>query len=262
MSIKRTIIQATLDQLTIDQKVQRGLDEKRVNRIASAFDANALGAITVSLRADGTRVILDGQHRWAAGKTAGHVATVTCVQYEGLSVAEEAELFLTLNNTKQVQAVDKFRVRVISGEAAALDMNNILHKHGWKVAQSTDHWRLSAVGELEKVYKGSGVRKTGGDILAENVVQILTSAWAGQSNSAHAVILGSLGKFLGWYGIDVDHSKIIRELSGFKPMNFVADVKAVKDVEHCDLANAGAKILVNLHNKNRRKNQLEAWQNR
>jgi hypothetical protein len=263
MNIKRTIISAPLDHLGVDHAVQRAaIDEGRVNRLAADFNPNALGALTVSLRPDGALIILDGMHRWTAAKTVGYKGKATCIQYEGLDLADEAALFLSLNNTKQVQAVDKFRVRVIAEDKAAVEMNEILTRHGWKAAVSSCEWRMSAVTAFEKVYNGAGVRVSGGNTLADNTLHVITAAWAGQPNSAHSVILASLGKFLGWYGIEVDTSKVIRELSAFRPMNFVADVKATGDIQHCDLSNAGARILVNLHNKKRRTNLLAPWQNR
>jgi len=263
MTIKRTIISISLDRPKVDHTVQRAaIDWVRVNRLAAIFNPNALGAITASLRPDGSLIILDGMHRWEAAKAVGYQGKVTCIQYEGLDLADEAALFLNLNNTKQVGAVDKFRVRVIAEDKAAMEMNEILIRHGWKVAVSSYEWRMSAISTFEKVYNGAGVRVSDGNVLADNTLHVITAAWAGQSNSAHAVILFSLGKFLGWYGTEVDTDKVIRELTAFRPMNFVADVKATGDVQHCDLSNAGARILVNLHNKKRRTHLLAPWQNR
>jgi len=260
--MSRTVIHITADLLSIDPTIQRPLDDTRVRRMASAFNPDALGALTVSLRPDGSRVILDGQHRHAVAIAVGYAGKLTCVQYDGLEHADEATLFLVLNETKQVQAVDKFRARVIAGEKDAVAIEAIIGEHGWKVSTSKDAYRLSAIAAFEKVYNGAGVRITGGDVLAANTLHVITASWNGQSNSAHAAIISSLGKFLGWYGGDVDYKKIVAELSGLKPMNLVGDIKASKEIQHCDMANAGAHLLVNLHNKKRRTNRLDAWRSK
>lgn len=259
----RTIVHVPADKLTTDPRVNtRPTDQGRVQDFASNFNPDGMGALTISLRPDGTRIVLDGLHRQGAALAVGYAEPLVCVQYEGLTLADEASLFLVLNDTKKVMPIDKFRARVISEEADAVEIAAILDKYGWEAAASKDRFRLSAIAAFERVYNGAGVRSSDGDVLAHNVLHVITEAWGGQHNSAHASIILALGKFMGWYGSDVDHQKLIGELAGIKPMNLVADMRATKDVQRCDMANAGAQILVSLHNHRRRTNRLPAWRNR
>ncbi len=66
----------SLDAITVDPRVQRteGPDQRRVDKMASAFNPDALGVLILSERADGTLVCLDGMHRLLAARQAGHTA--------------------------------------------------------------------------------------------------------------------------------------------------------------------------------------------
>lgn len=101
-----------LSSLLIDPRVQRAWNQSWSATIARDFDPGKLGVIHVSLRKDGNHYIIDGQHRakaaelWLGADCNGQ--KVECRVYEGLSLAEEAELFVALNTAKKVGAIAKY----------------------------------------------------------------------------------------------------------------------------------------------------------
>lgn len=260
MSIRRTIVKANLYQLSVDPSFQRPLDMNRVRKEAANFNPNGLGTLTISKRSDGKLIILDGQHRAALCREVAYKGTLSCVQIEGLSREEEASLFLVLNNSKQVQALDKFRARVVAAENTAVEMQEILTSLGWRVHSARQDFNFAAVTAIEKVYRGAGILTPGEyPALARLTMNTITEAWAGQTNSAHNLIVLSLGKVVAWYPSEIDFAKMVLELSKTKPMNLVTDIKVSAGIDRTDQANAGAKLLVNLHNRNRRTRRLPDW---
>lgn len=261
---KRTTVEVKLDELIVDLDTgQRALDQGRVNRLAADFQADALGVLTISLRPDGSRAIIDGQHRQTAALQVGYDRAVTAVQYEGLSPADEAVMFLHLNNTKQVQPIDKFRARIIAGEVKATAIKRVLDEHGWIVRISQEDWSLTAISAAEKVYDGMGVVQGDDATLLHNVMTVISSAWNGQATSANGALLTAMGKFLGWYGTDVDYEKMTRDLAGVKPRNLLADFRTLKDIQRVDMSNAGARVLQGIHDSGRRTaTRLPEWVNR
>lgn len=257
--IVRQVAHLRLADLSLDSNYQRPVDPNRVARMAAKFNPDALGTLTVSRRSDGTLVIIDGQHRGSAGTAVGYGEKVPCLVYVGLSLADEAVLYLALNDAKQVNVQDRFRARVIGGEEKALDINSILSDLGWTVKYSQSPYALSAISMFEDVYDGAGILHGPQHNLASNTLYVVTRAWGGEKNSAHAAVLSSLGKFIAHFNDRVDYEKIIAELANHRPMQFVGMVTQLRDTQHGTLGDAGAQLLVQMANKRRRSKLLPEW---
>lgn len=259
--MSKTYIKLSLNEYTIDPRVQRGsVEQTHVNDIVQKWDPLALGTITVSLRGNGDRVVIDGAHRSEAARQIGYTRKMDCCQYTGLDLPTEAAMFLSLNNTKRLNVLDSFRVRQVQGDKIALGMKEVLDKYGWRAAGDGNSFNLAAITSFEKVYLGSGVRQVEhGPELASMVLHVITEAWEGDVTSPHAIILGSLGKFLGYYGAEVDIDKTIKVLGCRKPRTLLADISGMAEVAHVAKVQAGAAVLVGLHNTGRRKNVLDPW---
>lgn len=250
-----------VSQLYVDPIVQRALDAHRAQKLASKFDPNAVGALVVNHRSDGKYYIIDGQHRHAAAIIAGYDGKLNCVVHDSLPVDQEAALFLSLNDSKLVQAIDKFRMRVLAHEPAAITINNIIERYGWRVNWSSTEGSLNAPNALEKVYDGAGVLTDGKSHpeLVEVVLATITAAWGHPSAASHSIILGGLGQLFARYGAAVDIRKLTAELSKSRPVDLVTKAKGIKDGQGGTVPAAMAKVLVGLHNKGRRTNRLPDW---
>ena len=250
--------------LTVDPRpgLQRveGLDRRRVARMAADFRPHALGSITVSERADGTLVVLDGMHRAEVCRSVGHDKVPAHV-YTGLTVAQEAELFHLLNQTKQPSAISRFLARVTLGDQAAVEMSEILAAHGWRVGTAPEPGNLASVEAMERVYRsasGALPKGTHPEIL-DQTITILTAAWEHDTTSVQGAMLEGVAQVLGRFGSQADVEKLVAEMSDTRPAVLIGKAKALRDVQGGTVPGALAKILVNAHNKRRRTNLLPEW---
>ena len=253
----------SLDELTIDPAVQRreGIDQRRVNKIAEDFNPLALGTITVSERADGTLVVLDGAHRTAGARQAGYTGRIPAQVIKGLTVREEARLFLLLNETKTPSAITKFQVRVVMGEPEACEMNDILTGHGWKMTNSTEPGCIGAATAIERIYRNGGGSLPDGNhgLVLDRVIEILTAAWEYDQKSMNAGLLLALAQLIGRFGPSVDTKKLVAEMQSTRPGVVVGRGRTLRDAQGGSLPAAVAKILAGMHNRKRRANLLPEW---
>lgn len=244
--------------LMVDHSVQRPQDNARIANIAGDFDPDSMGVIHVSKRDTGEHHIMDGQHRIGAAMVLGKGDTpVDCKLYEGLSRPEEAAMFRRLNNTRGVQTLDRFLIRIVEGEPVACTLETILHRHGWRIAKQAARGAFFAVSALETVYKA----KDDGDVeTCETVIRIATEAWGHDSNALRAQIVSGLGALLRRYpGLDMP--KLITEMAKHDggPLGLIGRAKQLRDIRGGRIADSMAEILVNLHNKRRSTGRLPEW---
>jgi hypothetical protein len=145
-----------LAQMRVNPLAQRDLNQARVSALAAAFDPELMDAPTVNHRGD-WYYLIDGQHRIAGLKLwmpSWENQQVQCWTYEGLSKAEEAERFLTLNDTLPVRAFAKFKVSVQAGRDAEGDVDRIVRALGLRIARGSGG--ISAVATLRRVYTRGG----------------------------------------------------------------------------------------------------------
>lgn len=145
-----------LDQLVVDDAYQRVLDEARVERIAEEFDPALLGTLEVSTR-NGKAAVFDGQHRLAALRRRG-ASTAPCLVHDGLTVAEEAALFVALQTQrKPLRPLDRFKARLVAGDPDAIDIKAVVEQHGYTVGEGGDHpHSIGAVTALDRAYARGG----------------------------------------------------------------------------------------------------------
>jgi len=125
----------------------------------------------VDLLGEGRFHIIDGQHRWMAAKLL-NIPRLRCIVYNGLSRKEEADLFLVLNNTKNVSAMDRWCARITARDPAVLGVINCMRSLGWTVGRSPGNTQTNAVIALEHCWD---LDETG-DALARGV-DILLEAY-------------------------------------------------------------------------------------
>ena len=244
--------------LMVDQTVQRPLDGVRVAAIAGDFDREGLGVIYVSKRADGSYHIIDGQHRIAALRVLGRIdKAIPCVMYEGLSRSQEAAMFRRLNNTRQVQVLDRFRVRIVEGDPVACELADILKSHGWSIAKSGARGSFFAVAALEKVYRA----KDGGDSdTCDALIRVATEAWGHDSNALRAEIVSGLGVLLRRHP-QLEQSKLVTEMARHEggPLGLIGQARQLHSIRSGRISDAMAEILVNRYNNRRKINRLPEW---
>lgn len=114
-----TIIPAReLDTLKIDSSYQRAENRELVNQLLAVLEAGGMvpDPITVVVRPDGTRWIVDGQQRWAAHYLA--MKPVAAVLYFVDTMDEERRLFTVLNTYRR--PAPSIRMRAWTGPSSEL----------------------------------------------------------------------------------------------------------------------------------------------
>lgn len=130
----RRVEELPLNKLTVDPNGQRDIVPKHVAAIVEDFHPLAIKPFHVSRRKDGTMVIIDGQQEWYVLQDEKiKWPSNICIVYEGLTRAEEANLFYLLNNVKVVQAKDKYRVLLQAKNPRILKIHRIVTSHGFDV---------------------------------------------------------------------------------------------------------------------------------
>lgn len=258
MTIKSTFAFINPATLTTDLRVQRPLDLARVAEIAPQFDANKVGTIVVSQRRDGTKIVLDGQTRTAAKAQAGSAGDVHAQIFTGLTLEDEAAMFLGYNNTKVVSALDKFLVRVTEGDHVAVEINRIVRHHGWQVVKGGGNGSVQAVAALEKAYMKAGAN---GSQLLDVVMATLTKAWGREFAAGNASLIGGLAEIFNRYGDAIDTAKLIRELQSTTPRVLLGRARGMKEsgVFSDPLPVIVGRIAHVMHNNKKSTNKLADW---
>jgi len=148
--------------LRVSDRAQREFRPSDAAKIAANFDLESLGYPLVNLRDGGQYFIIDGQHRIEAMKMIGWGdQQVQCDLLEGLSEAEEAELFLRRDERRAISAFDKFRIGITAERETETDIDRVVRAQGLKVSRSQGEGCVSAVGTLRKVYQQAGAATLG-----------------------------------------------------------------------------------------------------
>lgn len=242
----------TVSALVVDPRVQRSLDTRRVARIADTLNLDAIGVITVSARDNGDYAVIDGQHRTAALREAGHGnGKAMCRVFAGLTLAEEAEMFRLLNNTAKPQYIDLFRVRVIEGDADAVDMARTLKRHGWKVLAGNGAGCFTAVAAFERIYNLDGEA-------AERTIATITRAWGRDAHNADGRLVEGIGLVYVRYGAAADSDDLIERLARFSGGSgaLLGRARGLRDLVGSTVPRAVAEIVVEEYNRRRKTRAL------
>lgn len=246
-------------EFSVDPSVQRQLNEPRVTKLAKDFNPKMLGLVTASKRLDGRSYILDGQHRIAAARKAGYTGYVATRLYENLTVAEEARLFLDLNDTRKVNAMDKFLVRATMGDPGALALRDALARVGLTVSGTHAGGKFAAIVSLERVYAGfmSYAQEPRID-LVEAVLTVLTRAYTAQDRAAfQANTVMGVGLIIHIFGKRVDPDELVAALRAIPADALAIKGRSTKDLEGGTGAQGVAKVLLSYYNKGKSTRRLE-----
>lgn len=205
MAVKKEIMELAASQLRIDPRVQRVIDPRRVAKIAATWSDDLVGVITVSHRVrpldaialgDGAEefVILDGQTRWNALRQVCGADTTTCSLlaevYTGLTLKEEARIFLGHNDRKGVSPLDNYRLSLMAGEPWAEGIQEIAGRYRWAVAGTGEPGvrKFQAIGAAKKIYNSDGNGKT-----LDRTFAVIDAAWPGVRDAVCGETLHGIG---------------------------------------------------------------------
>jgi len=251
-----------LKDIHVSPVAQRDFRQARIDSLVAEFDPEQLGFPTVNFR-DSQWMMIDGQHRWRAymawlGDGNWEDQQIQCQAYEGLTEAEEAEVFLQLNNTLRVTPYDTFMISVTAGRERELDINRIVQANGMRVARTKshdpEHPTVGAVAALTKIYDRSG-----SEVLARTL-RIVFGAYG--QKGLEAQVLDAFGLVVARYGSTLNDQGMATKLQnklGLDPLYTAAG--EIRDRRGGTWANCLAAAAVAIHNRktSRTKEKLSDW---
>jgi len=254
----------TIDELIRDPFINRPLDDKRAERMASAFKPDLFGVPEVSRRGDGKYAIVDGQHRIEALRILGwNGQRIACKIFDGLSRADEAERFLGLNDFRTPRKVEKFLVRLTAKDPIACAVNRIVGDAGYVVDRQSRDGVICATDSLESIYLGRGqkIRGQNPDALRQTL-DVITLAWGRTKAAVNAQVLLGVGSFILRYADNIDLKRLVQKLIGVPggSSGLTARGRGKKELHGGTLASGIAHYIVESYNRGLRgKSRLPSW---
>lgn len=248
-----TIEQVKLCDMTVYPEAQRRFKPQWASILAGRFDPNLVGILTLNRRTDGTFAVVNGQHRRAAGQIAGYDQTAfTCHVYHHLSLAEEAALFLALNDNRGVASIDMFNVSILRGDAIAVTIAQILQEFGIEVA-SGNNGAFMAVKTAMNIVTDSGA-VTGPEALRIGL-DVVTKAWSlpdggGKRGYLNGVIIHGVALMALMYGAKFDPKHMAERLARFgDPQVLIGTIRGRKTTLQGTSATVARIVLTEIYNK-------------
>src|SRR6266568_1483490 len=253
-------VQVPADTLKLDLKVQRSIIPSRLRKMTANFNPDGVGELLVSRRADGL-YLLDGQHRQrtviATHNGTGPVPSVTCEIYTGLSLVDEARLFLMRNDRAGVSGVDRDRNMSTLGDMATLDIQNAAQAAGYvfvanSATESTFRDRAGAIQIMREAEVKSWVPQTGPQHLAR-VLKIYSRSY-GTTDRPESIVLKALSKILTDRRItDLDIGRLEEVLRASPASQIVHNARqeqaVMAAVRGISVVTAAVRVLSDLYNR-------------
>lgn len=260
-----TVEELAVNDLVIDRRVQReGLNRVKVREIVTEYNHGALGVVTVSLRTDRSLVIIDGQHRVEATRiVTDNVGLIKCHVFRGLTLAEEAAMFLALNNTTKPPIIDKFKVlrsaEGVKGDAAR-DIAELLGAYGFQISNVAANGNINAVNVVVRLYELSRKLDAEPNLIVATILTI-SRAWGNDRFGTQGPILEGIGRMYAEYGSRLDLDHLISVLKDYQggPRSLLGEARQLSALTKSKVSMAVAEILVTHYNKGRRSRSLEKW---
>lgn len=173
-----------LDRLSVDASYQRSTDNdasrRLIRSIAASFDWRLCAPLIVSRRPDGSLVIIDGQHRWAAATMRGDLPHLPCCLYSYDSPEEEARMFIVANRArKAMNRLDDFHAAIAAGDDDALEIRALVKEAGLTVARDTSSEATTPGAVMFTAALATALRKYGAPIVSAALTS-MAEAFPGQ----------------------------------------------------------------------------------
>jgi hypothetical protein len=213
--------------LSVDSSYQRSIDNNGSRRliasIAANFDWRLCAPLVVSRRPDGSKVIIDGQHRWAAAMRRRDLPQLPCCLFSYDSPEDEARMFIVANRArKAMNRMDDFHAALAAGDEDALDIQRLVSEAGLVIARNTAStaWKPSEVAFTSSIV--TALRRYG-DPIVSAALTCMAEAYRGQPLTHGASIFGALVRIFANPPEGFDSDQLVPTLRQF-PMSSLGDI--------------------------------------
>ncbi len=254
-------------ELEFDSRVNRDVKKAWVLELVNKFDPDLFGIVSVSIRSDDTKIVIDGQHRVLAMREMGWGdQAVECKVYRRLTIADEARLFTQLQNRRPVNTIELFIKKETAGDPEVVDIMRVVRGQGLHVSSGgTTPGTVTAVSALTAVYRGGSSRfDQAHPKLLETVLKVCIEAWGLDSANFNGKVLEGIGLLLARYGPTIDKMRLTAKLAGLPggPHGLLGRARMAKDAHSTNMPRSVAGVLVDLYNggtNERSKARVKSW---
>lgn len=255
-----------LSSISSDHRVNtRPVDTGWVDRkVREGFEPDRIGVPIVSRRSDGTCVWLDGQHRGELIRRAGWSdQKIQCRVFTGLTLAQEANLFLGHNDNRQVKTVYKFLARVTAGNPDAVGITAIATSTGWTISDTSGGKNITAVRSLERIFHGDQGRDATmppGRAL-QFTLRVVAEAWGYRPEAVNGDVLVGVGAVFNRFGNDIELPALVKKLAEYPggPSGLLGKARGARDFQGGTVAHCVSDAVVRAYNTRRRNGALPDW---
>jgi hypothetical protein len=206
--------------LVVDDSYQRDERRHHTAKIVREFHCDSFRAPSVSMRADGTYAVYDGQHTVLACIALGF-KLIPCMVRQIASVEAEAAAFLGQTNTIAMSRQDKHRAAVALGDPAARMVQSALSHHGVEITKCSYGPRKTTA--LSALYKQLGKPTQANKRHLEEFVGLLLSTWSNDEMVLSGRFVEGMGRLLSIAdrkGLDV--KKVLARLGKFETRHYLS----------------------------------------
>jgi hypothetical protein len=266
-----TVEELKVADLLVDKRVQRDeLQPKKVDFIVSHFNPDALGVIHVSRRKDGGDYIIDGWHRKeAVYRVSEAKGTIVSHVYAGLTLAQEAQMFLDLNYGNQPSPLEIHKVRVQTGDKQALRIEGAIHAYGWAVSRIPANGHVNAIKKLYTLDDLSEKAEGGprDPSLLQLTFLVISRAWNNDRYASQSVLLEGIARMFDEYGSKVDVDHLVDRLKNYKggPRKLHLEARQFANTTGQKVSMSVAWLIVEAYNKGKKNDSpsaLPTWRKR
>lgn len=194
--------------LVIPEEYQRDFSLAKGRKLSAEWDDAVVGELFVSERADGSLNLIEGQHRrWAAEDRFGPNKKLKCAVYMGLSVQDEADMFVKLNTMRtSPTAFDRARASVAAGYALESEIADVLNSLDLRWGKSAGPNTIGAITALRRIMKTNG-----GEQLRQTL-EIVIATWGRKASTYDADIIQAVARLL-FAKPDLDTARLVKVLA-------------------------------------------------
>ena len=234
-------------------------ETKNLSDIIKNWNELACKAINVSRRDDGSLWVLDGWHRVRAASQHGYTDIFAEI-HEGLTLRQEATLFVLLNNMQNMLAWYCFRASVRGGLKEESEIEREFEGRGFSIVER----KFMGVRAAEWIYGGCGAQVTGGPARLGAALDTYLASWPlpkdvkvkVRNHWIDADVLKALALLPIHYGDALDLTYLAGKLSKKNPKDII--VLAKHDVGGT-LYSRVAGVIVKVHNEKAGKRLIAPW---
>lgn len=183
-------------ELAVDHSYQRSIDNDPSRRliasIAANFDWRLCVPLVVSRRSDGSKVIIDGQHRWAAAVCRGDLPQLPCCLFTYENPEDEARMFIVANRArKAINRLDDFHAALAATDEDSLEIMRLVAEARLTIARNTSStsWKPGEVAFTSSIAKA--LRRHGESIVSA-ALTAMSEAYESQPLTHGASVFGAL----------------------------------------------------------------------